>query len=66
MTYKSGTGKGRALRIMKKDLLEKGLKEVYSFSISNKITSGDEESLNKKIEFTIASFPLIYKTKEKK
>lgn len=62
VTYGSGTGKGRALRIMKQALFKKGLKDVYSFSISDKITR-EEEGLKKKIEFILASSPLPYKTK---
>ncbi|MBU0534029.1 MAG: NAD(P)H-dependent oxidoreductase [Candidatus Omnitrophica bacterium] len=66
VTYGSGTGKGRALRIMKKELLLKGLKEIYSFSLSDKIISGDADKLNKKVEFILASSPISYKTSEVK
>lgn len=62
VTYKSGTGKERALKIMKRSLLMKGVKEVYSFFISNKTTS-EEGNLKKKMEFALASSPLPYKTK---
>ncbi len=62
VTYKSGTGKGRALRIMKKELLKRGLKEIYSFFVSNKITIEDRDKLKKRIEFVLASSSIPYKT----
>ena len=61
VTYGSGVGKGKALRIMKQKLLTKGVKGIYSFSISDKIVNA-EENLRKKIEFALASSPLPYKT----
>jgi flavodoxin len=62
VTYKSGTGKDRALKMMKRDLLKKGMKEVCSFAVSNK-TISEEGNLKKKMEFALASSPLSYKTK---
>ncbi len=63
VTYASGTGKERALRIMKKELFQKGLKEIYSFSISNKITGRDADNLKKKIGFILESSPIPFSTK---
>lgn len=62
VTYGSGTGKDRALSIMRKELLAKGLKEIYSFSLSDKITA-DREQLNKKIEFILESSPIPFEIK---
>lgn len=61
VTYKSGTGKNRALRIMKRGLLRKGMEEIYSFSISDKTTI-DDGSLQKKMEFILASSSIPYQT----
>lgn len=62
VTYGSGTGKDRALKIMKKELSAKGLKEIYSFSLSDKIIA-DKEQLNKKIEFILESSPIPFSVK---
>jgi flavodoxin len=59
VTYGSGTGKERAINIMKQSLIKKGVKEVYCFSISDKITK-DGENLKKKIEFALESSPFSY------
>lgn len=59
VTYGGGTGKERALNIMKKLLIAKGVKEVYCFSVSDKITK-EKENLKKKIVFALESSPFSY------
>ena len=58
VTYGSGTGKERALKIMKKQLLEKGMKDVFSFSISDKVIK-QGSSLDKKVSFFLNSSPCL-------
>ena len=57
VTYGGGLGKERTLRMMKEQLIRKGMKEVSSFSISERIIKRDK-NLKKKVEFFVDSSPL--------
>ena len=63
VTYGSGTGKDKALRIMKQKLWTKGVKEVHSFSVSDKITK-DAGKLRETVKSVLESLPFSYKTNE--
>ncbi|HIE43359.1 MAG TPA: flavodoxin family protein [Candidatus Omnitrophica bacterium] len=57
VTYGSGIGKERTLKIMKRELLGKGMKEVFSFSIQDNVVKKDK-NLDKKVKFFLDSAPL--------
>ena len=57
VTYGSGLGKGRALRIMKQRLLDKGIKEIYPISLSARLLK-DEGSLARRVKYFLDSLSL--------